>query len=543
MPIPTTLKQAGLKRAGLFALVSLALAIVLSASPVAAQVIDADDRPADDQITRLYQAVFDRDADAEGFEFWTSQYRDTGSLHAIAAQFAASDEFIDRYGSNPSNEALVEAMYENVLGREGDADGVRFWLDQLDSGAMTQVGVLVAFTDSTENIDRTGTSQPLLAEDAQILRLYRSAFGRFPDAGGFEFWKAQYTSATPLRDIALRFSQSPEFTDIYGASPRPDQLVSRLYMNVLGREGETAGVAFWEGEYIAGRSIPELLVAFADSGENLQKTGTAANPSQAAAVPASLLPTPVLKMTLPSGTCGLTEFTGTQLTNGASTLGSFGEEIAIVEGGVGLTDLNNDGATDAVIQLSCYGGGNAVWSDVVVWIAGQTPAPLDIDLHEVISVRAITSVATAITSPTVAPGVVQIEWAGASGADASCCPSTTVTTEVSFSAGTIVVTDTQLNGPELNAISIVTAAQAGGPLPAGLPVTAFIWGELTTWLGGSAATIDSSPCFRDADPSGFTCLFATPGAPVGIATFLYMTQEGPADIWSATNWEGVIHAT
>ena len=527
----------------MFAVLILSLALLLSVSPASAQIVDEGDRPADDQIARLYQAVFGRAADGQGFDFWTGQYREIGSLSSIAAQFASSDEFIDSYGANPTNAALVDAMYENVLGREGDADGVRFWLDRLDSGATTQIGLLLAFADSQENIDRTNTSPPLTAREAQVLRLYRSAFGRFPDTGGFNFWMGEYTAATSLREIALRFSQSPEFTDIYGTSPRPSELVDRLYRNVLDRAGEAGGVDFWEGEYLAGRSIPELLVAFADSGENLERTGTAANPDRIAATPGSVLPTAVLGMNVPSGACGLTAFTGTQLTDGVSNEGSEGEEISIFEGGVGVADLNGDGATDAVIQLSCYGGGNAVWSDAVVWIAGETPELLDFNLHQAVSVRGITSVATARTTDQVAPGIVQIGWAGASAIDASCCPSTVVTTEISAPASQIVVTDTLVNGPELNSIGIMAAATAGGPRPAALPVTDFVWGELTSWLGGSTANVDESPCFRDADPDGVTCLFATPDAPVGIAVFLYMTKDGPGETWTATSWEGVIHAT
>lgn len=346
--------------------------LMAAAVPAGAQVIGPDDRPAEDQISRLYQAVFGRSADAEGFSFWTERYRTDGSLEAIAAAFAASPEFIDRYGLDPTDEALVDAMYDNVLGRDGDADGVRYWREQLASGAVSQLGLLLAFADSTENIERTDTSQPLTSREAQLLRLYRSAFGRFPDSGGFAFWMGEYTESTPLRDIALRFAQSPEFTEIYGESPRPSELVDRLYRNVLSREGDAEGMAFWETEYRLGRSLPEMLVAFADSAENLQRTGTASNPARLAATPASLSSGDVFAMSLPAGACGgIGGPAGVILDESPPSPGSNGERIVYVS--ANYTDLDADGATDVVVELQCEGDGNAIWSDAVVWIAGQQP--------------------------------------------------------------------------------------------------------------------------------------------------------------------------
>ena len=56
------------------------------------------------------------------------------------------------YGANPSNLSLVEKLYENVLGRSGEAAGIAYWESELNSGNRDQARVLMDFAESAENI-------------------------------------------------------------------------------------------------------------------------------------------------------------------------------------------------------------------------------------------------------------------------------------------------------------------------------------------------------------------------------------------------------
>lgn len=243
-----------------------------SRATVAVTVVDP--RPGDDQIFRLYQAAFGRTPDASGLSFWQGRYRVGVSLAAIAAEFRASGEFIELYGATPTDADFVDALYLNVLGRAGEAEGRAFWLDRLASGA-TQSSVLVAFSESPENIEGTGTSQPLTSAESQIFRLYRAAFGRLADAGGFEFWTARYASGSSLAVIAGEFRASDEFQARYGDALTDAEYVDLLYQNVLGRPGEDDGVAFWLSRLADdGIARDAVLVSFAESPENVAGTGT-----------------------------------------------------------------------------------------------------------------------------------------------------------------------------------------------------------------------------------------------------------------------------
>lgn len=103
------------------------------------------------QAYRLYQAAFNRTPDAEGLGFWI-HYMDGGmSLNEVANFFITSPEFIQQYGANLSNAAMIGKLYNNVLHRGGEADGVKFWTEYMEHGGGTQAKMLAFFGQSPEN--------------------------------------------------------------------------------------------------------------------------------------------------------------------------------------------------------------------------------------------------------------------------------------------------------------------------------------------------------------------------------------------------------
>ena len=143
--------------------VGLAIVVVLAAvagpSPVRAQ----DRRPADfdyvahlDELTdsharvlRLYWTAFDRPPDAAGALYWIDQVERCRSLHHIAAFFAASPEFTTTYGAL-DDDGFVAVLYRNVLDREPDTAGRRYWVDRLTSGSVTRIRMMLDFSFSPE---------------------------------------------------------------------------------------------------------------------------------------------------------------------------------------------------------------------------------------------------------------------------------------------------------------------------------------------------------------------------------------------------------
>ncbi|XLZ71352.1 DUF4214 domain-containing protein [Massilia sp. SR12] len=104
------------------------------------------------QVYRLYQAAFDRKPDNVGLGYWIEQADKGFSLLQIAQGFVTSDEFKKLYGSAPSNHDLVSRLYQNVLHRPGEKEGMDFWTGVLERKTASVAEVLVGFSESKENV-------------------------------------------------------------------------------------------------------------------------------------------------------------------------------------------------------------------------------------------------------------------------------------------------------------------------------------------------------------------------------------------------------
>ncbi|MCA0998640.1 DUF4214 domain-containing protein [Alloyangia pacifica] len=102
------------------------------------------------QVIRLYQAAFDRAPDAGGFYNWTERLvTESFTLKQVAAGFTGSAEFASDYGDFDNGD-YVQALYNNVLGRDADAKGLENWTERLDTGLMSRSEVLIGFSESAE---------------------------------------------------------------------------------------------------------------------------------------------------------------------------------------------------------------------------------------------------------------------------------------------------------------------------------------------------------------------------------------------------------
>ena len=68
----------------------------------------------------------------------------------VAASFIASPEFVRTYGTNLSNAAFLNLVYQNVLDRLPDQSGSDYWMGQLNGG-YARSNLLASFAISDEN--------------------------------------------------------------------------------------------------------------------------------------------------------------------------------------------------------------------------------------------------------------------------------------------------------------------------------------------------------------------------------------------------------
>jgi hypothetical protein len=103
------------------------------------------------QVYRLYRSTFNRLPDNAGLKFWIEVMEKGTTLKDVAARFLVSPEFAVLYGATITNELFVTALYQNALRRQPDAVGYAYWVNALNSNALSKVDVLLLFSESPEN--------------------------------------------------------------------------------------------------------------------------------------------------------------------------------------------------------------------------------------------------------------------------------------------------------------------------------------------------------------------------------------------------------
>jgi hypothetical protein len=110
------------------------------------------------KVYRLYQAAFNRVPDLGGLGFWIYTVDNGATMVAVAEGFMNSDEFRSLYGSNPSNAEFLTKVYWNVLHRAPDQGGYDWWLNNLNTGAVSRAALLASFAESPENKSSTAAA-------------------------------------------------------------------------------------------------------------------------------------------------------------------------------------------------------------------------------------------------------------------------------------------------------------------------------------------------------------------------------------------------
>ena len=103
-------------------------------------------------IFRLYNAAFARLPDPDGLANWINANKDGGFTYMeTAIQFIASQESINRYGSDLNDTDYITTVYNNVLDRDPDDAGLAHYETNLGNGDMSRETMMFAFSESPEN--------------------------------------------------------------------------------------------------------------------------------------------------------------------------------------------------------------------------------------------------------------------------------------------------------------------------------------------------------------------------------------------------------
>lgn len=229
-----------------------------------------------DFVDRLYSVVLGRTPDETGKQDWYLKLVNREkSASEVVYGFFFSDEYLDKEKDNYS---YILDLYECMLGREGEPDGIAYWKIMLDAG-VPRKNILKGFLDSTEfaklcsdygvtkgTIDVDVSSDSFMKVHDFVVRLYEKALGRTPDYTGLVDWQTKLINHELTgTEVAYGFIFSPE--NLANTEGDNFKFVTVLYRAIMGREPDDAGLADWVGKLASGSEKEEIFAGFVNSPE------------------------------------------------------------------------------------------------------------------------------------------------------------------------------------------------------------------------------------------------------------------------------------
>ncbi len=232
-------------------------------------------------VTHYYRSILRRAPDAGALEYWEGEAARVAALganvneawYALAMTFFSSAE----YGTfNRTDAAFITDLYRTFFNREPDAAGLDYWSSQMAQGAPREV-VLVEFMLSAEFrafAQSIFGNTAARAEVDVVGDFYRGLLARLPDNSGFESWVAQFRAAqcsggNAVNSRADAISASFVAGQEYAARLRDNSdFVADMYNAFLRRGGDLAGVRYWIGQLDSGaRTRENVRQAFVQTPE------------------------------------------------------------------------------------------------------------------------------------------------------------------------------------------------------------------------------------------------------------------------------------
>ena len=119
-----------------------------------------------EQVTEIYVATFNRAPDLEGLVYWSNQ-SGFNTIEQIAESFFDQAETQAIYPATLSNEELVNKIYNNVFNRDADSAGLAYWVGELSSGSISRGDMIIAIVNGAVNVP-TGQDQRILDNKTEV---------------------------------------------------------------------------------------------------------------------------------------------------------------------------------------------------------------------------------------------------------------------------------------------------------------------------------------------------------------------------------------
>ena len=104
------------------------------------------------QLFRLYNTIFDRFPDINGFKYWIGMNElKLIDLKETTELFISSDEFSNKNGFDISDGLFINQLYLNAFDRSPELEGFQYWMNQLESNLSSRTDVALSINNSHES--------------------------------------------------------------------------------------------------------------------------------------------------------------------------------------------------------------------------------------------------------------------------------------------------------------------------------------------------------------------------------------------------------
>jgi hypothetical protein len=174
----------------------------------------------------------------------------------LGPKLASAASFFTHSAENYGN--IIDAAYNRYLKRLPDASGLAYWIKVMQGG-VTDEQLEAFFLGSREYIvDHGGVNPNGVPLPAWVQGMYMDLLGRQADTSGLAFWSSQLALGVPASSIAVGFAASSE---------RERTRIGANYTTYLDRPADDAGVNFWLGQFLVGKTNEDLAAGFIGSPE------------------------------------------------------------------------------------------------------------------------------------------------------------------------------------------------------------------------------------------------------------------------------------
>lgn len=140
---------------------------------------------------------------------------------------------------------------------------------------------LIAALAGANVVSGKGTVTNTGTANSVVTGLYQTMLGRAPDAEGLAYWSQRLASGESLASVRAAMQASAEYVNSQGgsaAAPAPSapsstaSVVEGLYGSMLGRSSDAEGLAYWSDRLSSGESLDSVRAAMQASAEYVNRT-------------------------------------------------------------------------------------------------------------------------------------------------------------------------------------------------------------------------------------------------------------------------------